>query len=261
MLYIAFNKRSSVTARLLSEFFNSQGLVTRTINRKRFKVKPDVLLRWGNSYLDAPKGCLEINSKESVRLASDKRLMAYTLIKAGVNFPEAFISPMSANEIRKETGEYDESFHVLHDENTELYYRNAQGIVRRRGHYIQGDLYGTTPIDRSREFRVHIFKGKTIGIYEKFPHDEGQPYCKNDNCDFKRLDLSDPLVRSSIKGVRPQAKLAVESLGLDFGGADVIISKDGGVFVNEVNSAPALNEPNLLRYFEEIKLLICDVKE
>lgn len=261
MFYVAFNKRSSVTAKAIQEVFTSKGVETRIINDKKFKRKPSVLLRWGNSYLQCPEGCIELNSLESVKLASNKLLMAYTLILAGVNFPKAFISPVQATAIQNLTGkDYIDSFGVM-DNDMDLYYRNSANIVRRRNNYIQGDLYGTVPIDRAREFRVHIFNGRTIGVYEKIPHDQDQPYCKNENCDFVRIDTSQKEQTESIKGVRPEARKAVEALGLLFGGADVIISKTGEVFVNEVNSAPALNDPNILRYFDEIQKYLNNEQE
>lgn len=267
MFYIAFNKRSSVTAKALQEHINSKGLNCRIINDKKFKFKPDVLIRYGNSYLDCPDGCTEINSKEAVRLASNKLMMAYTLINAGVKFPKCYIPPSSAVLIGREfnlegeNGAYSIDGVEPMENGLELYYRNSAGIVRKRGHYIAGDLYGTEPIDRAREFRVHVFNGRTIGVYEKLPHSEDVLYCKNDNCDFKRIDMSDESNRSQLVGVRPEARKAVGALGLLFGGADVIISKTGEIFVNEVNSAPSLNGPNLERYFEEIQNYISNVEE
>ena len=260
MWYIAFNKRSSVTAKAIQEFLITKGIKARIINDKKFKFKPSLLIRWGNSYLNCPDGCEEINSIEAVRLASNKLLMAYTLIKSGVNFPKTYIPPSSAIAIGREfnleseSGAYNiDGVHAMNGEPMDLYYRNRAGIVRRRDRYVDGDLYGTEPIDRAREFRVHVFGGKTIGVYEKIPHDQNQQYCKNDNCDFRRIDTSDESQRSLIKGVRPEARKAVDALGLLFGGVDVIISRSGEVFVNEVNSAPALNGPNLERYFEAIQ--------
>jgi len=43
-------------------------------------------------------------------------------------------------------------------------------------------------------------------------------------------------------------KAAVKALGLVYGGVDVAIGRDGTAYVLEVNSAPALNEPNMDRW-------------
>lgn len=265
VIYIAFNKRSCVTAKELKEKFSSEGMEARLINSKKFKKKPNVLIRIGNSYKEAPEGCIEVNSIKSVKLASNKLQMAYHLIqKEGVNFPKAYI-PIEVRFWLDDLFGRSEDSHgfeiVEEEERIDLYYRNSHNIVRKRNRFLPGDLYATEPISRAREFRVHVFGGKTIGVYEKIPvNDEGEEighenvlYCKNDNCTFRRIDVSDEEQRRSIKGVRPMAVLAVEALGLTFGGADVIISTDGEIFVNEVNSAPSLNSLNIDRYYEKIK--------
>lgn len=253
-IYIGFNKRSFSTAKALRDTFISKGHDCRIINDKKFKKKPELFIRWGNSYKEVPEGVKEVNSMEAVKRASNKLLMAHALINAeNVSFPKAYASPMILASLANDLGTPGsvEGFTPM-ENNLDLYYRNASGVVRRRNNYVSGDLYGTVPIDRAREFRVHIFDGKTIGVYEKLPHDENQAYCKNDNCDFKRLDMSDEETRNTLIGVRPMARAAVEALGLVFGGADVIISKTGEIYVNEVNSAPSLNSTNLDRYYEEI---------
>lgn len=255
-IYIGYNRRSFSTARALKDYFKSRGQDCRIINDKRFKKKPSAFIRWGNSYKEVPEGVKEINSMESVKRASNKLLMAYTLTNAeGVNFPKAYISPMAAATLgetlglQHEDGGYQVSGFLPMENDLDLYYRNSAGIVVRRNRHVQGDLYATEPIDRAAEFRVHVFNGRTIGVYEKVPQQENVVYCKNENCDFVRLDMANDENRDRLIGVRPMARAAVESLGLTFGGADVIISKGGEIFVNEVNSAPSLNEPNLERYY------------
>mgnify|MGYP006174668855 FL=1 len=64
--------------------------------------------------------------------------------------------------------------------------------------------------------------------------------------------MSDRNNLEQLRGVRPQAVAAVNSLGLLFGGVDVIIARDGRIYVNEVNSAPSLNSLNLNRFKEAI---------
>lgn len=253
MIYVGFNKRSCVTAKEIKDKISEGGVGCRMINRKNFARKPSVFIRYGNSYKEAPEGVLEINSIESVKNASDKRIMAELLkSKEGVRFPESWWPGDTVEE-----GGY--------------YFRNRVGKVVFRSRPMEGDLYGTKPVDRAREFRVHVFSdsfiekikektgetvGNTMGVYEKIPHEENQLYCKNDNCDFKRIDMSNSENSNALKGVRPMARSAVEALGLDFGGVDVIISKDGGIYVNEVNSAPSLNTLNIERFVELIKKYI-----
>lgn len=74
------------------------------------------------------------------------------------------------------------------------------------------------------EYRVHIFKGKSIRISEKDFYEEGYVTIKP---------------TGNIKHVRKAAKKAVEALGLDFGAVD-ILATDDECWVLEVNTAPGL---------------------
>jgi hypothetical protein len=258
MIYVGYNKKSSLTAKMLVEHMNSVGIKARRINDKRFKFKPSVFVRWGNSYKEAPEGCIELNSIEAVRNTSDKDMMARILSETPeAKFPPCWFfdrldhdgSLIAAYGTAGGMEEYDVA------RRSGLYYRNSVNVVRKRNNYIAGDSYATIAIDKSREFRVHVFNGKVMGVYEKVPEDqENLPeYWKDDTCSFKRLDMSNKDVRSSIKGVRPAAVAATNALGLLFGGADVMMTADGEVFVNEVNSAPGLNTENVIRFTEKIK--------
>lgn len=233
MRYIAFNKRSSLTAKLLAEELDA-----RTINGKKFKFKPSLLLRWGNSYLECPPDTIELNSLEAVKKTSNKLEMAKILSST----PEAkFPKVWFIGEDKPESM------------NGRMYFRNKFNQARLREVCVEGDFYATEIIDKVREFRVHVFDGEIMGVYEKIPYEGNPDYWKDDVCQFKRLDTSCKESMNGIKGVRPAAKAAVKALGLLFGGADVMIDSSGKVYVNEVNSAPALNSENIKRFTQKIK--------
>lgn len=82
-------------------------------------------------------------------------------------------------------------------------------------------------IDAPREYRVHIFCGKSIRISEKDFHSE-------DKHDYTTVKPNHP-----IKHVRRAAKQAVKAVGLDFGAVD-ILADDENCWVLEVNAAPGL---------------------
>lgn len=88
-------------------------------------------------------------------------------------------------------------------------------------------------IENDREYRVHVFKGKSIRISEKefFINDDG----KKDYTTKKPGDIK-------LRRVREAAKRAVEAVGLDFGAVDILARGDDNaeVFVLEVNAAPGL---------------------
>lgn len=76
-----------------------------------------------------------------------------------------------------------------------------------------------------REYRVHIFLGKSIRISEKDFDDNG------------KYTTAKP--QHKVKHVRAAAKEAVKALGLDFGAVD-IMANDEECWVLEVNTAPGL---------------------
>ena len=80
-------------------------------------------------------------------------------------------------------------------------------------------------IEAPREYRVHIFLGKSIRISEK------------DHTAFHEYTTIKP--QHNVKHVRKAAKKAVKALGLDFGAVD-ILADDERCWVLECNSAPGI---------------------
>lgn len=84
-------------------------------------------------------------------------------------------------------------------------------------------------VESDREYRVHVFKGKSIRISEKDFDNDGK-YTTAKPGDIK------------LRRVRDAAKAAVEAVGLDFGAVDILArgEENEEVFVLEVNAAPGL---------------------
>lgn len=80
-------------------------------------------------------------------------------------------------------------------------------------------------IEAPREYRVHIFLGRSLRISEK------------EHSKFHVYTTRKP--QHEVKHVRKAAKKAVRALGLDFGAVDVL-ADDTQAWVTEVNTAPGL---------------------
>jgi glutathione synthase/RimK-type ligase-like ATP-grasp enzyme len=85
-------------------------------------------------------------------------------------------------------------------------------------------------IQAPREYRVHIFLGKSIRISEKSFGETGRTATGN-------YITRKP--RHEVKHIRKAAKQAMEAIGLDFGAVDVL-ANDTEAWVLECNSAPGL---------------------
>jgi glutathione synthase/RimK-type ligase-like ATP-grasp enzyme len=93
----------------------------------------------------------------------------------------------------------------------------------------QGAVIFMEYIEAPKEFRVHIFQGKSIRISEKSFYDDENPH---------NYVTIKPTVRRR-RYIREAARQAVEAVGLDFAAVDVLATDDQA-FVLEVNAAPSL---------------------
>lgn len=106
--------------------------------------------------------------------------------------------------------------------------RAVRGTRRKMAatHFMEYIPLGVAP----KEFRVHVFKGKSIRISQKL--------FTEDRKDYTTIRPDEELPR---KFLRRAAVAAVEALGLDFGAVDMLASDDQTqVWVLEVNCAPGL---------------------
>lgn len=241
---IAYSRRSCVTGKEIKQVL---GAIKKVTNRK---AKCDLFIRWGSTeQFDRLKFKHEVNKLDAVKRTSNKLVMLQTMQAAGVTCIE-FSSDASVLDSFK-------------DSSGNVYIRNKLGVVRYANDFDANfDSYFSKPVaNKRREYRVHVFRNKVLGAYEKIPlvsGAENRPALfKSDTCKFVRcnLDLENSRVTQD---ARQMCIAAVAALGLDFGGVDLIRDKDGGFTICEVNSSPGLNKHNIERLVEEIKQVISD---
>lgn len=99
-------------------------------------------------------------------------------------------------------------------------------------------------VESEREYRVHVFKGKSIRVSRKEFADDGS----NKYTTAKPGDIK-------LRKVRDAAKAAVSAVGLDFGAVDILASGENNeaVFVLEVNAAPGLGGSMPQLYLDTFK--------
>ena len=244
-LAISYSKRSCKTGRKLYESLKQRpefDNVLRVRNENRVP-QADVHIRWGNS-TSVGEGDLTINTPRAVRNASNKFEMLKILRDtAGVNTP---------NSILRGEEFTTEQLNELRDSNGKLFVRGSNMAVRFDETFTRGDHYCTQPINKDKEYRVHVFNGKILAVYEKVPNEGEEAIIRKDaNCRFskRRHDEGNPTCNS---GAQQMCIKAVKALGLVFGGVDLIRDKVTKKFyIVEINSSPALNAPNLERYVDE----------
>jgi hypothetical protein len=232
-VFIAYSDRSCVTGKALKLALEGKRKVTPR------KAKCDLFIRWGNTEEFASLTSVkQLNSLESVKRTVNKLEMIRSLSSANIPVPFFDTDIQLIDSHKDDTGN--------------LYIRSKSGIVRYANDYNPiSDSYYTKPIPlKRREYRVHVFNSKVIGIYEKIPNAEGRPALfKSDTCKFVRCD---PLISRVDHNAQEICIQAVNALGLLCGGVDLIRDKDKNFFVCEVNSAPGLNSSNIKRWVDEI---------
>lgn len=223
---IAYKSQSCVTGKLLRQALNVPRKKTQRLARL------DYFLRWGNSDSFPVRAKVELNTSQAVANATNKLRMLQLLKAAEIPVPEFFTEGTPS---------------------TEVYIRDRMGVTRFGGDFSpSADSYFTLPIEnKRREYRVHVFNGEIISIYEKIPREQGElpKLFKSHNCKFSRVNPEN----SRCDAVGQKIAIdAVNALGLLFGGVDLMRTRDGKFFVSEVNSAPGLNSSNVQRWVEKI---------
>lgn len=247
---IAYSKPSCVTGRALYEFMKEAETFSKLTRVRENKLvdNVDVLIRWGNSTSQAAVNTptIEINKREAIENASNKLKMMTSLAEAeGITVPPLLLSSgLRVDEVAPILPSF---------KNEDGYFFARSGVtreIRYTNEYDATDWYITKPINKDKEYRVHVFGDSILGIYEKIPLEgemQESSIMKDHNSRFSRCNMGMRLVCNT--DTQQMCINAVKSLGLDFGGVDVIREADtGNFYIVEVNSSPSLNHPNLSRY-------------
>lgn len=239
---ILYSGRSSKTGKdLLNKF---RPLSTKAFRKKTNKrLKTDVVLRWGSTEeFSKLRSRLELNSLEAVKNASNKLVMMQKLVEGNIPTAKILFDPFNQTQ---------ETLDTFRDENGGFFIRGSNDQVRYDDSVKVGDRYVSQPIEnKRREYRVHVFNGEIIAVYEKIPNDDTVRIFKSHNCHFELKNIENCRLKPEDFQVCINA---VNSLGLLFGGVDLLRDKDQKVYVSEVNSAPALNGTNIDRYVTKIQ--------
>lgn len=198
---------------------------------------PSGLINWGRATANT-----ELNP--DITNGTNKRKMRELFAENDVAMPKLY-SSHEVYEHLAPLNEYDHGVRFVgrpdqHSKGRGFWGITTIGDLRRALHGTRRKAAAThfmEYIEAEHEYRVHIFRGKSLRISEK---------------KFDGVDSNNRPVYTTIKPtgnveyVRRAAKKAVEALGLDFGAVDILASDDERqddnklVYVLEVNAAPGL---------------------
>lgn len=203
------------------------------------KQRDSIALRWGTAEHGALPSALQ--SAESIARAGNKLVALQCFQRDGVPCPEFTISTSIIGSDtwlgRKTHGMCGSDIKVYRPGETALYGAH--------------DFF-TKFIPNSREYRIHVFGEKVLGVmgkYLDFPDQAGEGYIKNVSHGYRFRTPSKQLNKDRTEA----AIAAVRSLGLDFGAVDLVVGYDGKPYVLEVNTAPALAPLTFEKYVREFR--------
>ena len=242
---IAYTNKSSKTGKAIFLSLKQMGLfssVRRVLNERNVSAA-SVFLRWGNSVSKTPRNSIVLNSQEAVANASLKGRMMRILKRANIPSPEVVFLE----------GSTDDQVNALKNREGFFFVRQKNNVTRYDNTFNrQTDIYVSKEINKTREYRVHVFNNEIMAIYEKIPNDDTVKLFKSFNCRFVRCDHTNPEIRCNAEAQRICIE-AVRSMGLLFGGVDIIREKRTKKFyITEVNSSPSLNTNNLQRFVTKL---------
>lgn len=248
--------RSRRTGNLIRDFWreyndsrrpysNERGHYNRVdINQQTLSFNDGAIIRWGNSMsLNLGSQVITYNSATAVGKASDKRRTREILHQKGISVPKIINSisqqitafPVIARPRSHAKGR---NFLILR---TQQEFENHFRVNYPRGWYY------AEFVDKVKEFRVHCAHGRILNYLEK-PNPGGNNIAWNragNGTIFNNVrwdDYNSEVARTSLK--------AVEALGLDFAGVDIMLDNQGKAYVLELNTGPTLNssEYSMSRY-------------
>jgi hypothetical protein len=201
---------------------------------KTFNFDNSVIIRWGTRELITAANTIIYNKAGAIANATDKLVSRQIFAEKGVSTPRLL------NHIDDYQGGSVVARPFVHSKGRNFVVLNNKQEVEN--HWRSGWYYSEL-IDKVREFRVHCGHGKCLALMEKHNPGNGNHAwnrAQNDTEPFTRIKQSES-DEQNLRGVIVEALKAVQVLGLDMGGVDVILDKNGVAYVLEVNTAPTLN--------------------
>jgi len=195
-----------------------------------------LLIRWGCTSPTGVTTSKQLNTSESIKRVNNKRgfrellmhedqtLIPYTLTSewSGLTTTPLVLRPSN------------------HAQGRNLFVVNSMdellNVVHERPQVFHNGWYASELIDKVAEYRVYAVSGRVATVAEKTP----------DNPDAVAWNVAQGGRFDVVRwGSWPMevVRVALEAFkysGLDFGGVDVMVDRDGRAYVIEINSAPSL---------------------
>lgn len=203
------------------------------LKMKKFNFDNTVLIRWGTREEIEGENLIVYNQSKSIKNATDKKLSREIFAQNNVSTPR----------LLRSVNDWNNTWVIarpsVHSKGKNFVILKTKDELR---HHWRQDWYYSEFVDKQREFRVHVGHSKVLALMEKHNPNNGniawnRAVNQNDPFTWVGQQQSD---NENLKPVLIEAIKAVNALGLDMGGVDVML-QNGVAYVLEVNTAPTLN--------------------
>lgn len=253
---LAFSTMNSGTLIQRRQVFKGTNPRTRVLKRTYYRVyknndvdtlykenKPSlensIVVRWGSREdFETDKNTIVYNKSANIKDATDKKKSRELFIENKVSCP-MLVTDLNIDKVA--------NFPIIARPLVHSKGKNFVTLDNRESflaHYNKNKngWYYSDFINKNREFRIHVAHGKALAIMEKTQPGDGNiawNRAQNDTDPFIYIPWG-KVDEQELGGVIKEALKAVEAVGLDFGGVDVML-KGKTPYVLEVNTSPTLN--------------------
>jgi hypothetical protein len=282
MLYI-YRRKVSDGARLLEDGLNDAGIPARFTQggllRERFRADRDKLICWGD-YAEDKTGLNNTPARSKFNEAQTLATAGVPTVEVNLTRP-ALQQPTRGTLVLQDDGTImlspDGGFQTTYNEQAARHTLQqlqewlarplppaVEWLPRRNNHVGGSDLlrpgqadYWSKREDIREEYRLHIFKGKSIRAGIKVPRqmdDNGNAITPHEW--VRSFDAGWRIQYDGFKSDKTQREIAakaVEALGLDFGAVDLGRRADGSLMVLEVNRAPGIEGGSVEAYVGAVR--------
>ena len=239
MTYLLYSDSTSATGKELAETLGVR------CGSKAPEKKENLIIRWGATIQIPIRPNKVLNNRNAILLCTNKFESLRHLRNNGISTPEAWDHPQEVQLpalARK----------IKHSQGSDIMLCLQKQDVRRA--IRRGRRYFVKYIPTAREYRAHVFRGEIFRINQKLLQDKEAwvPHIRNVTNGYI---FAQPRALMG-KTAEDMVIKAVSSLGLDFGGVDLVIGDDEKPYILEVNTGPSLVEVGVEAYAEKIRPLL-----
>lgn len=150
---------------------------------------------------------------------------------------------------------------IIHSQGTDIIgpdYRVRRGRDRFGTRWLESEWWSKVEKDIGREWRVHIFNGRSIARGAKVQTGESwrKLPVRNRSNGWTMVHNIEPSTQ-----VRETSKAAVVACGYEFGAVDLLEDTAGRVVVLEVNLAPGLDDSSAGAYCRQVRRFVTKRRE